>query len=86
MIRMRILTALISLFLAQSILGQQDVLSTQFMFNKLAVNPAFAGNSESANITAIIRDQWTGLEGETKKPGIKYKFSEIWQSWTWLEF
>jgi type IX secretion system PorP/SprF family membrane protein len=77
MIRMRILIALISLFLAQSILGQQDVLSTQFMFNKLAVNPAFAGNSESANITAIIRDQWTGLEGGPKSQALSINFPKF---------
>lgn len=43
--------------------GQQQPLYTQFMFNKLALNPAFAGNNEFICLTAIHRNQWIGLEG-----------------------
>lgn len=33
------------------------------MFNKQGLNPAFAGNDPSMNLTAIYRSQWIGLEG-----------------------
>lgn len=43
--------------------GQQEGLHTQFMFNKLAYNPAFAGRYDFTQLTGIYRAQWLGLEG-----------------------
>ncbi|HFA48562.1 MAG TPA: type IX secretion system membrane protein PorP/SprF [Bacteroidetes bacterium] len=43
--------------------SQQGVQYTQFMFNKLAFNPAYAGSHEVPCISAIHRSQWVGLEG-----------------------
>jgi type IX secretion system PorP/SprF family membrane protein len=43
--------------------GQQEQLYTQFMFNKLAINPAYAGNDDLFSITAIHRNQWSGFDG-----------------------
>lgn len=77
MIRITFLVTSLFLLIANSVLAQQDVLSTQFMFNKLAVNPAFAGNSESANITAIMRDQWTGFEGAPKSQALSVNFPKF---------
>lgn len=34
---------------------------TQYMFNGLALNPAYAGSHESLSATLLFRDQWTGL-------------------------
>jgi len=50
---------LIPLFAA----GQQQILYTQYMFNGLAINPAYAGTSEALSITALGRWQWVGIEG-----------------------
>ncbi|MEQ8534507.1 MAG: type IX secretion system membrane protein PorP/SprF, partial [Imperialibacter sp.] len=36
---------------------------TQYMFNGLALNPAYAGSHDALNATAIARAQWVGLEG-----------------------
>ena len=44
-------------------LSQQEQLYTQFMYNKLGLNPAFAGNHESVAVSAIVRNQWIGFEG-----------------------
>jgi len=33
------------------------------MYNKLGLNPAFAGNHEQVALSAIIRNQWIGFEG-----------------------
>jgi type IX secretion system PorP/SprF family membrane protein len=43
--------------------GQQQVMFTQYMFNGLAINPAYAGSHESMSFTALARQQWTGLDG-----------------------
>ena len=36
---------------------------TQYMFNGLAINPAYAGTSDFLNITGDIRKQWVGIDG-----------------------
>jgi len=43
--------------------AQQDAMYSMYMFNGLAVNPAYAGSRERPAITALYRHQWTGLEG-----------------------
>src|SRR5688572_13218364 len=46
--------------------AQQDAMYTMYMFNGLAVNPAYAGSSERRAISALYRHQWTGLKGGQK--------------------
>ncbi len=46
--------------------GQVQPLSTQFMYNKLALNPAYAGAQEYTELTAIVRSQWIGFPGAPK--------------------
>lgn len=36
---------------------------SQYMFNGLLLNPAYAGSQEALNITALYRRQWLGLDG-----------------------
>jgi type IX secretion system PorP/SprF family membrane protein len=43
--------------------GQQDPQFSQNMYNKLYVNPAFAGASGGLCGTLLYRNQWTGFEG-----------------------
>ncbi len=45
-------------FIALDANAQQDARYTQFMFNKLAFNPAYAGSGEGLSITALGRMQW----------------------------
>lgn len=56
---------LFSLFfgLTWSAFAQQDEQYTQFMFNKLRYNAAYAGSNGTPSVTAIHRSQWIGLEG-----------------------
>jgi type IX secretion system PorP/SprF family membrane protein len=46
--------------------AQQDVLFSQYMFNKLLVNPGYAGSREVFSADVVYRNQWTGLEGAPK--------------------
>ena len=53
---------LVSLW-AGSVQAQQRMMFTQYMFNGLAINPAYAGSQESLDLTALAREQWVGLDG-----------------------
>lgn len=46
--------------------AQQDAMYTQYMFNTLAVNPAYAGSRNVISATALYRNQWTGYDGAPK--------------------
>jgi type IX secretion system PorP/SprF family membrane protein len=51
---------------AASGLAQQEHQYTQFMFNKLPINPAYAGARGVPSVTAIYRNQWMGFDGAPK--------------------
>jgi type IX secretion system PorP/SprF family membrane protein len=46
--------------------GQREQLYTQFMYNKLAYNPAYAGHYDHISFTGIVRNQWIGFPGAPK--------------------
>lgn len=46
--------------------AQQQQMYTQFMYNKLSINPAFAGNDAHTCLTLLYRDQWNGFPGAPK--------------------
>lgn len=43
--------------------SQQQPMYSQYMFNGMALNPAYAGSHESLSLTAISRHQWVGIDG-----------------------
>jgi type IX secretion system PorP/SprF family membrane protein len=43
--------------------AQQDAQYTQYMYNTIIVNPAYAGSRQSMSIFALHRTQWVGVEG-----------------------
>lgn len=43
--------------------GQQHPMFTQYMFNGLVLNPAYAGTQETFFATAVLRKQWVGIAG-----------------------
>ncbi|MDT0539393.1 MULTISPECIES: PorP/SprF family type IX secretion system membrane protein [Croceitalea] len=46
-----------------SMFGQQDPQFTQYMYNTLSVNPAYAGSRGHLSILGMYRTQWVGLNG-----------------------
>ena len=52
-----------TIFFSTDLSAQQDAMYSMYMFNGLAVNPAYAGSRERVSFTALYRNQWTGLEG-----------------------
>lgn len=53
---------LIFLF-SQQVFGQQEAMVSQYMFNGLYLNPAYAGSHKYFSSTLLGRKQWAGLEG-----------------------
>ncbi len=43
--------------------SQQDSQFTQYMYNTINVNPAYAGTRETFNVFVLHRNQWVGLDG-----------------------
>lgn len=43
--------------------SQNDPMFTQYMFNELYINPAYAGSREYLSTTTLVRQQWVGLDG-----------------------
>jgi len=77
------------LFFNFAAMAQQDPLFTQYMFNKLLVNPGYAGSKEVLSIDLLNRSQWTNIEGapetltlsahtamKNKNVGLGFYFSE----------
>lgn len=53
----------LSSFVCTHALAQQKPVISQYMFNGLVLNPAYAGVHEHLNVTALYRDQWVNFEG-----------------------
>jgi type IX secretion system PorP/SprF family membrane protein len=60
--RTKILLILL-LFTAFTGFGQQDAQYTQYMYNTININPAYAGSRGAMSIFAMHRTQWVGLDG-----------------------
>ncbi|MBQ4805840.1 type IX secretion system membrane protein PorP/SprF, partial [Aquimarina sp. MMG015] len=43
--------------------AQQDAQYTQYMYNTISVNPAYAGSRGVMSIMGLHRSQWVGLDG-----------------------
>ncbi|WP_373075289.1 type IX secretion system membrane protein PorP/SprF [Zeaxanthinibacter enoshimensis] len=52
-----------SLVLSAGLFAQQDAQYTQYMYNTMSVNPAYAGSRGQLSAAALYRSQWVGLEG-----------------------
>lgn len=46
--------------------AQQEAMFSQYMFNILAINPAYAGSRDVLSLTTLGRYQWVGVEGAPK--------------------
>jgi type IX secretion system PorP/SprF family membrane protein len=61
---MKTLTTLACLLVATVSFAQQDPIYSQYLFNPLLVNPAYAGLNNRFNGLIGYRTQWMGLEGQ----------------------
>ncbi len=52
--------------LSATVSAQQLPQFTQYMYNPISINPAYAGSRGTLNVTALHRNQWAGLEGNPR--------------------
>jgi type IX secretion system PorP/SprF family membrane protein len=62
----RFLLTVLALSLPLQLLGQMFPLSDHYVYNALAINPAFAGSEEALSITIFYRNQWVGFKDAPK--------------------
>ena len=53
----------ILLIAAVAATAQQDGVTSQFIMNKMFINPGYTGYKEQAMLTAVHRSQWLGFKG-----------------------
>ena len=59
----RVVLVLVVLFTVLSVKAQQDPQYTQYMYNTMSINPAYAGSRGHFSMSAIARTQWVGIDG-----------------------
>ena len=57
-----LLTAVLLVIAMGASMAQQLPQFTQFMYNNLVINPAYAGADEALSLTLLHRSQWTGVD------------------------
>jgi type IX secretion system PorP/SprF family membrane protein len=57
------LFSIVMMFTAIASYAQQDAQYTQYMYNTINVNPAYAGSRGALSFFALHRTQWVGLDG-----------------------
>jgi type IX secretion system PorP/SprF family membrane protein len=63
---MKKLILILVLFASLTGFAQQDALYSQYMFNKLTVNPGYTGSREVFSADMVYRYQWVGIPGAPK--------------------
>ena len=53
----------LTMVLTATMSAQQDAQYTQYMYNTLSINPAYAGSRGLLSMTGLHRSQWVGLDG-----------------------
>ena len=71
--KIRIFPILILLAVSTKMFGQQEQQFTQFMYNKMAVNPGSAGSRGLTEASVFYRNQWIGFEGAPKTQGMNFQ-------------
>jgi type IX secretion system PorP/SprF family membrane protein len=63
MLKMKKILAILIFITATTASAQQLPQFTQYVYNTMSVNPAYAGSRETLSATILHRNQWAGLEG-----------------------
>ncbi|WP_041496090.1 PorP/SprF family type IX secretion system membrane protein [Nonlabens marinus] len=68
----KLVIALIVFAFAKAATAQQDPQYSQYMYNPVVINPAYAGNRGVASIVGLHRSQWVGLEGAPRTQTLSF--------------
>lgn len=63
MIKKIILSLLILLVIGSKLYAQTEPMYSQYMYNLMAINPAYAGSREALSFNTFYRKQWVGVDG-----------------------
>jgi type IX secretion system PorP/SprF family membrane protein len=73
----KIVTLFIFLIVGLLAFAQQDVQFSMNMFNRLSVNPGYAGTNQALCGTLITRQQWVGFPGAPKTGLLSVDYGQI---------
>jgi type IX secretion system PorP/SprF family membrane protein len=59
-----------TLLACQQATAQTEPMYSQYMYNMLGVNPAYAGNREALSLNFFQRNQWNGIKGAPKTTSV----------------
>lgn len=68
----KLLTCLLLFAFAKAVTAQQDPQYSQYAYNPIVVNPAYAGNRGVASIVGLHRSQWVGLDGAPRTQTLSF--------------
>jgi type IX secretion system PorP/SprF family membrane protein len=63
MIKFKLKIFYLLLLISYQLFAQQDSQYTQYMYNTVNINPAYAGSRDALSIFLLHRTQWVGLDG-----------------------
>jgi type IX secretion system PorP/SprF family membrane protein len=68
----KLIRCLLFFAFAKAMTAQQDPQYSQYMYNPIVVNPAYAGNRGVASIVGLHRSQWVGLDGAPRTQTLSF--------------
>jgi len=69
-----LIVAFFIFFISNKAHAQQQPQYTQFMFNKLALNPGYVVADDIPCISCLHRSQWVGLEGSPNSQSLNFRY------------
>jgi type IX secretion system PorP/SprF family membrane protein len=70
--KIKLLVGILALMSATTMFGQQDPQYTQYMYNMVVINPAYAGSRGVPSIGLLGRTQWVGIEGAPRTATLSF--------------
>ncbi|NNE76441.1 MAG: type IX secretion system membrane protein PorP/SprF [Pricia sp.] len=70
--RKNLVFLILSVVFSELVFAQQEPQYTQYLYNTLAINPAYAGSRGAFSITGMHRSQWLGIEGAPKTQTLNF--------------
>jgi type IX secretion system PorP/SprF family membrane protein len=69
---MRKILLILSCALALPFFAQQDPQYSQYQFNQMVINPAYAGTKDVLSVVMDVRKQWSGFDGAPKTQSLSF--------------
>jgi len=66
------LTVILLISLCSIAFAQQTALTSQYLMNRLVVNPAYAGSLDYYSISSSYRKQWVGIDGAPSTQNVSF--------------